>query len=160
MRRTAVVGFVLLLGLVVAACGDPDSADDGSGGSGAPPAAPDDPDSPVSSSPDPPGGDLGDPKGMRVSAQEGLVDVSPQRFEKATPSKSGDALEIYFWHGIEECYGVDRVHIEYEASEVTVRLFTGRNPEAEVCTEQAVYKVYLVELDEPLKGRQISDGAK
>jgi len=73
---------------------------------------------------------------------------------------SGEALDIYFYDGIEQCGGVDHAHLTYEAERVTVNLFTGRNPEAEVCTEQAVYKVFTVDLAEPLDGRELVDGAR
>jgi hypothetical protein len=157
MRRSAIVGLGLLLALLIAACGEPSG-----GGGGTDPAAPDDSDGPISSSPDPGGGGGGGgkPQAQRVQAQEGLVEVQAHRYEKAEVAKSGDAIDIYFWDGIEQCGGVDHAHLSYEAEKVTVNLFTGRNPEAEVCTEQAVFKVFSVELDEPLEGRKLVDGGR
>lgn len=162
MRRAAIAGLVLLLSLIVAACGEPSSQDDGTdSGAGAPPATPEDPDTPVTSAPDPGGGGgMGEMKAMPVMAQDGLVDVMPHAYEKVEVADSGEALDIYFWGGIEECGGVDHAHLGYEAKRVTVNLFTGSNPEAEVCTEQAVYKVFTVELTEPLDGRKLVDGAR
>jgi len=159
MRRSSIVGLVLLLSLVGAACGEP-SGDEGDSGAGAPPSTPD-PDSPVTSSPDPGGGGgIDDMKAMPVMAHEGLVDVMPHRYEEAKVVDSGGALDIYFYDGIEECGGVDHAQLTYEAERVTVNLFTGRNPKAEVCTEQAVYKVFTVDLTEPLDGRKLVDGAR
>jgi hypothetical protein len=162
MRRTSIVGLVLLLSLVVAACGEPSSEEGGNDtGAGAPPATPEDPEDPITSSPDPGGGGgAGGMKAMPVMAQDGLVDVMPHAYEKVKVADSGDALDIYFWGGIEECSGVDHAHLTYEAERVTVNLFTGANPEAEVCTEQAVYKVFTVELTEPLDDRKLVDGAR
>lgn len=160
MRRTAIIGLLLLVSMVASACGEPEAGGDGySGGSGAPAATPEDPDDTVSSTPDP-GGKLTKGKGMPVSAQEGLVDIKPSPFETVKPNASGDAVDIIFYDGIEECYGVDHAHAEYESDEVVVYLFTGRNPEAEICTEQAVLKVFTLELTEPLDGRAIVDGAQ
>jgi hypothetical protein len=160
MRRVMLIGLMLLLSLVGAACGEP-SGDEGADSSGLPPAgSPDDPDTPASSSPDPGGGGPDDLKAMPVMAHEGLVDARPHRYEEAKVVDSGEAVDIYFWDGIEKCGGVDHVHFGYEAERVTVNLFVGRNPEAEVCTEQAVYKVFTVELDEPLNGRKLVDGAR
>ena len=161
MRRGAIVGLVLL-SLVLAACGEPSNGESGNDSdAGAPPATPEDPESPVTSSPDPGGGGGGGGmKAMPVMAQDGLVDVLPHAFEEAEVADSGEALDIYFWGGIEECSGVDHAHLTYEAERVTVNLFTGSNPEAEVCTEQAVYKVFTVELTEPLEGRKLVDGAR
>ena len=161
MRRVAIVGLILLLGLVVAACGEPSSEESGNdSGAGAPPATPKDPDPPVSSSPDPGGRRMGEMKAMPVVAQEGLVETRPHAYEKVEVVNSGDALAIYFYDGLEACGGVDHAHLTYEAERVIVNLFTGRNPEAEVCTEQAVYKVFTVELTEPLDGRKLVDGAR
>ena len=155
------MGFVLLLSLVVAACGEPSIEDSGNdSGAGAPPATPEDPDTPVTSSPDPGGGGMDEMKALRVKAQDGLVDLRPHAYEKAEVVDSGEAIDIYFWGGIEECGGVDHAHLGYETERVTVNLFTGTNPEAEVCTEQAVYKVFMVELTEPLDGRKLVDGAR
>jgi hypothetical protein len=155
MRRSAIVGLGLLLALLIAACGEP------SGEGGVDPAAPDDSDAPISSSPDPGGGGGGGKsQAQRVQAQEGLVDVQAHRYEKAKVAESGEAIEIYFWDGIEQCGGVDHAHLTYEAERITVNLFTGRKPEAEVCTEQAVFKVFSVGLDEPLEGRKLVDGAR
>lgn len=160
MRRTASIGLLILLSVLASACGEPEAGGDGySGGPGAPAATPEDPDDSVSSTPGP-GDKLAKGKGMPVAAQEGLVDIKPSPFERVKPNASGDAVDIIFYDGIEECYGVDHAHAEYESDEVIVYLFTGRNPEAEVCTEQAVLKVFTLELTEPLDGRELVDGAE
>lgn len=161
MRRVAIVGLILLLSLFVAACGEPSSEQSGNdSGAGAPPETPKDPDPPVSSSPDPGGRGMGEMKAMPVVAQDGLVETRPHAYEKVEVVDSGAALDIYFWDGIEACGGVDHAQLTYEAERVIVNLFTGTNPEAEVCTEQAVYKVFTVELTEPLDGRKLVDGAR
>jgi hypothetical protein len=160
MRRVAIVGLILLLSLVVAACGEPSSEESGNdSGAGAPPATPKEPDPPVSS-PDPGGRGMGEMKAMPVVAQDGLVETRPHAYEKVEVVDSGGALDIYFWDGIEACGGVDHAHLTFEAERVIVNLFTGTNPEAEVCTDQAVYKVFTVELTEPLDGRKLVDGAR
>jgi hypothetical protein len=97
---------------------------------------------------------------MRVTAQDGLVDIQPHRYERAEVAESGEAVDIYFWDGIEECGGVDHAHLTYGAKRISVNLFVGRNPEAQICTEQAVFKVFSVELTEPLEGRKLVDGAR
>ncbi|MGH2698207.1 MAG: hypothetical protein ACRDJL_03270 [Actinomycetota bacterium] len=153
MRRAAIAVLVLLLGVLAMACGEATS------NGGGDPAAPGDPNPPVSSSPDP-GGGTGELEAQRVMAQDGLVDVGAHRYEKVEVIDSGEALDIYFWDGIEECGGVDHARLTYEAERITVNLFTGRNPEVEVCTEQAVYKVFQIELAEPLEGRKLVDGAR
>ena len=157
MRRTSIFGLVLLLSLVVAACGEP--SDEGGGSDSSAPVESPDPDTPDSSMDDSGGGTTGDLKAMRVKAQERLVDIRPHSYEEVEVVDSGEALDIYFWDGIEECSGVDHAHLTFEADRVTVNLFTGRNPKAEVCTEQAVYKVFTLDLTQPLEGRKLVDGA-
>jgi hypothetical protein len=68
-------------------------------------------------------------------------------------------IEVRFWSGVEECYGVDRVDVEYSANEVAVTVYQGRVPTAEACIEIAVLTAVRVSLDEPLAGRQIVEGA-
>ena len=68
-------------------------------------------------------------------------------------------LEVRFWGGVEDCYGVDRVEVEYREPDVTLTLFQGRVPTAEACIEIAVLTAVRVKLDEPLAGREIVDGA-
>jgi hypothetical protein len=143
-RVALVVAILFLLG----ACGEP---------SGSVGASPDDP---VTSTPSPsaPGG--GDKGAQRVEPRSGLVDVSARPFEKAKVLDGGNAVDIFFYSGIEDCYGLDHVEVGYRHKSVVVTLYEGRVPEAEVCIEIAVEKVTRVELDEPLGDRRIVDGAK
>jgi len=102
--------------------------------------------------PAPPGGP------QRVEPSDSLVDVRPTTFDRSARRDQGRALDLFFWSGIEECYGVDRVEVEYFKRVVSVTIFEGRRPEAETCIELAVRKVVRVELDEPLRNRTVVDG--
>ena len=141
-RKLPALAMVLLLGV---ACGEASE----------PPAA-SDPDAPVTSSPgtDRPG--RGGPQ--RVETSHGLVDVRPTTFDRWKRLDGGRALDLFFWSGVEECYGVDRVEVEYFKKIVSVTIFEGRRPEAEVCIEMAVRKVVRIQLEEPLGGRTVADG--
>jgi hypothetical protein len=156
MRSTTIIGLVLVGALSATACGEP-ASDDGGATSGDA-SGPQDPDDPVSSTPDP-GGGQGPSKALEVQLRDQLVEPREHPFEKSKVIDGGEAVELYFWDGIQECGGPQRVESEYRAGEVALTLFVGRNPKAEVCTEQAVYKVLTVPLDEPLGGRQVVDGA-
>jgi hypothetical protein len=68
-------------------------------------------------------------------------------------------LDVRFYNGVEECYGLDRVEVEYSQDAVTVTVFVGRVPGAGVCIELAELKVTRVNLEEPLGDRKILDGA-
>ena len=119
------------------------------------PVTPGGSESPVSSTPSTP---VPGPTALTVSPRPGLVDVRPHiwdRFEQVGPRK----LRIEFYGGVEECEGLDRVEVEETARRVTVSLFVGRVPEAEVCIEIAVLKAVTVLVDGPIGDRQIVDGA-
>jgi hypothetical protein len=68
-------------------------------------------------------------------------------------------VRLEFYGGVEECEGVDRVEVDEAPHTVTVTVFTGRVPTAEVCIEIAVLKRIDVKLSTPLAGREVVDGA-
>jgi hypothetical protein len=72
-----------------------------------------------------------------------------------------DKLEVTFYNGVPECYGVDRVEVEETDAEVTVTVFTGSLPlDGEVaCIEIAVLQAVAVTLDSPLGDRPLLDGS-
>ncbi|HZA26858.1 MAG TPA: hypothetical protein VE915_04305 [Actinomycetota bacterium] len=84
--------------------------------------------------------------------------MRPNPFEKVAVLDER-TIEVRFWGGVEECYGVDRVDVEYGMSALTVTVYQGRVPTAEVCIEIAVLTAVRVTLDQPLAGRTIVDGA-
>ena len=75
----------------------------------------------------------------------------------ATPSDT--TVELRFATGVEDCYGLDRVDVEEEADAVTVTVFTGSKPGAQVCIEIAELVVTTVELSAPLGERVVIDGS-
>jgi hypothetical protein len=116
------------------------------------------PDTPISSTPDPAGTIPPKPKPLIVEPRPGLVDVTPQPWDKANVLDPR-TVEVRFYSGIEECYGVDRVDVDYRKRSVVITVYSGRVPTAEVCIEIAVLKAVRVDLAEPLDGRRIVDGA-
>ena len=119
------------------------------------PVTPGGPDSPVTSTPETP---VPGPTALRVSPRPGLVDVRPQPWDRAQQMGPG-RLRIEFYGGVEECEGLDRVEVEESPEAVSVTLFVGRVPTAEVCIEIAVLKSVTVHVDAPINGREIVDGA-
>jgi hypothetical protein len=117
-----------------------------------------DPDSDVSTTVPSPSSPAPEPTPLVVTLRPGLVDVRPNPFDKVVVLDER-TVEVWFYGGVEECYGVDRVHVEYGDTEVTVTVYQGRVPTAEVCIEIAVLTAVRVVLDEPLAGRKIVDGA-
>ncbi len=150
MRAERLVALLITAGIILAACAE-------EGEPGEPPAPPA-PDSPVSTTG--PGAEepTPEPGPLIVAPRSGLVDVGPRPWAEIVTLGSG-RLEVRFWSGVEECYGLDRVEVDETAEAVTITLFEGRVPEAEVCIEIAVLKAVRVSLDAPLAGREILDGA-
>ena len=73
----------------------------------------------------------------------------------------GTKLEVRFYSGVEDCYGVERVDVEESDAEVTVSVFTGSRPEARdlACIEIAELVAVVVTLDAPLGDRALVDGS-
>jgi hypothetical protein len=127
------------------------------GGDTARPGAPG-PDSPVTSTPVDPTMPIPSPSPRMVEPVPNLRDVRPVPWEKAEPLGPRTLL-VSFYSGVHQCYGVDRVDVEYTPEQVVVTLFVGRHKDAQICVEIAEYQAIEVELDEPLGGRKIVDGA-
>ncbi|HEX2068887.1 MAG TPA: hypothetical protein VHH54_01625 [Actinomycetota bacterium] len=87
-----------------------------------------------------------------------MVDPRPHRFERARVT-GPRTLVIRFYGGVEACEGLDHVEVDYEEKRIVVTLFVGRVRTAEVCIELAVLKATRVQLDEPVGGREVVDGA-
>jgi hypothetical protein len=96
---------------------------------------------------------------LEVEPREGLVDVRPHIFDSAEPV-APKRVRVQFYGGVEECEGLDRVEVREADEAVTITLFTGRLPEAEVCIEIAVLKATTIKLGSPLGEREIIDGAE
>lgn len=139
------VTLTALLTLTVAAC----AADT------EPPAA--EPDEPIGT-PVPPPPTPPEPSPQVVERRDGLVEIRARPWEDVEVL-SPRRLRVLFWSGVEECYGLDRVEVEETDHIVTITLFEGRVPEAEVCIEIAVWKAVDVRLDAPAGDREIVDGA-
>ena len=142
--------LALALTLLLSACARPSTP-----GAGGPP------DSPVSSTPGPGGGGgTGGP--TPVAPRPGMADVRAIAWERIDVGNDDRTLTVYFTSGIEPCYVLDRVDVEYGVNTVTVTLFEGHDPTAGnvACIEIGVFKVTTVVLDEPLAGRELVDGAE
>jgi hypothetical protein len=138
---------VVLLAVAVAGCGTETQTSSDAGNA---------PDASVSNTP---GTDQQHRSGaQRVEPRDGLTDIRKTRFDRSVTRRGGRALDLFFWSGVEECYGVDHVDVEYFRYKIKVTIFEGRDPRAETCIELAVRKVVRVELDERVGNRTIVDG--
>lgn len=97
---------------------------------------------------------------LRVVSRRGLVDPRPIPWDRHEELEGGIAVDVFFWSGPDECYAVDHYEVAYTKKTVEVTLFEGRDPEAEVCIELAVRKVFRVDFGEPVGDRKVVDGSK
>lgn len=121
----------------------------------------DGPEEPVSNEPGGPVAEVPHPRPSSVHPKPGQENVHPIGWDKSQVSKNGRSVDVIFWSGVEPCYVLDRVEVEYRADKVVITLFQGSTPmEEEVaCIDIALQKMTTVELEEPLNGREIVDGA-
>jgi hypothetical protein len=95
-----------------------------------------------------------------VTPTPGLDGVVPAAIDSVV-ALDGAKLEVRFYSGVEDCYGVDRVDVEETDAEVTVSVFTGSRPEARdiACIEIAELVAVVLTLDAPLGDRVVVDGS-
>ena len=103
-----------------------------------------------------PGG--GQPK--RVQPVAGATDLRKQPFQSAAPA-GASSLAVRFWSGVEPCYVLGRVDVSESADKVTITLWTGSGPGTAgmACIQMAGYYEVIVQLQAPLGGRTVVDGA-
>lgn len=164
--------------------GDPGDGNPGSGGGSDPggagdPGDPVDPPDPIKcdetppadADPDtvvchevPPGDDptdIPDPSPSHVEPRPGMSNVHPLGWENAFVHDDQRSVTVTFWNGVEPCYVLDHVEVEYGEKTVTITLFSGSDPEAgkdTACIEIAQYLAVSFTLDEDIDGRTIVDG--
>ncbi len=98
---------------------------------------------------------------QRVEPTPGMSDLYPHAFDKAVVDDDGKTLTIFFWSGVEPCYVLDHVDVDYGPGAITVTLFEGHDASAGdvACIEIALLKKVVVQLDEPVGDRRVVDGA-
>lgn len=150
MRRLLAV-LLLPLALLVA-CGD--DGEDAATSPDDPTTDVDDPGAPV----DPAPGDDAGP----VTPTPGLLDPRPTAVDSVVVAAGGDGhkLEVSFYNGVRDCYGLDRVEVEESDTSVTIGVFTGSLPIGDVaCIEIAELQMTVVSLDAPLGDRTVIDAS-
>jgi hypothetical protein len=161
MRRSLVVLVALLCPLgLLAACGDDDdggavgsSTGDTSGsGSGSGDVATTAPDATTVET---------TPGGARVvNPTPGLNGVNETALDSVV-SQPNNKLEVRFYGGVVDCYGVDHIDVEEADDAVTITVYTGTPPAAAAtsCIDIAELQAVIVALASPLGERHIIDGS-
>jgi hypothetical protein len=137
---------VLLL-TVMTACAQPDGTGGGSESDG------------IVSGPVPPA-PAGSPARPRiVAATPGLIQVRPAGWVRAHPRANGRQVLLDYW--ATPCTGVDHIDVHYEEDRVVLTRYEGVDPQqaGRPCTQLAEYRAVSVDLDQPIAGRRLVDGA-
>ena len=122
-----------------------------------PPAVADEPtpgpDTPVAGTPGadlPPVGD----GALHVDPDPAVIDARPHAWEHISVSADGRELTVYWYGGVEDCYGLSEVLVETTDAGLSVTVMEGVRPAAEgqACIQIGVLKATTVTLDEPLIG--------
>ncbi|HEX2054317.1 MAG TPA: hypothetical protein VHJ78_11410 [Actinomycetota bacterium] len=124
----------------------------------APPAPP-----PQGPRPTPPTAAIPDPPGYSplivtpVAGMENVHPISWRRVEVLDEHR----VRVHFESGVAPCSVLDRVEVRYAPATITVTLYEGSDPAARdaVCILIAQFKAVDVQLEEPLAGRHLVDGA-
>ena len=116
------------------------------------------PDAPVTAAASPSPGAGSGPREVRPEG--GLENPTPSAWEDAEVLDGGRAARLIWYSGVEECYGLDHVEVDYGEDKVTVTLYAGARASKKPCIELAEQVVTTVRFDEPLGDRKLVDGSQ
>ena len=118
---------------------------------GASPASTGGPDTPVSSSPLPsePIDATADGATLAVPRDD-LSDIRTQAWDHIDVASDGRTLTVYFWNGVDTCYGLAGVDVSTVDGVVTVIVRVGTLPYVDACIDLAQLYKTIVVLDAPV----------
>ncbi|CAN5782026.1 hypothetical protein BH24CHL6_BH24CHL6_04100 [soil metagenome] len=113
-----------------------------------------DPDEPIAAPVLPPGPVQPGDGALVVQPQPGIVDARPHAWDHIEVAPDGKTVTIYYWGGVEDCYGLAGVDVQRDADGLlTLTVLEGRRGELApdtMCIEIALLKSVTITLDEPL----------
>jgi hypothetical protein len=163
----ASIFLVLLASLTLAACtagaataaendrspSPPASGGSQPGGGGSQPVEPD-PDEPIGGTPGPVDPAPGD-GATHVTPVPGIQDPIPHAVDRISVGADGRTVTVYWYGGVEDCYGLAEVRVERDADgTLVITVLEGPRPSDDgverMCIEIALLKATTITLDEPL----------
>ena len=103
------------------------------------------------------------PAGTPVQPSPGTNSPKPVAWDNAIVAADDRTLTVSYEAGAAPCFVLDRVEKDYGEGFVTVTLYAGTDPTAGPvlsCLSIGILSHTLVELSEPLGGRELLDGAR
>jgi len=146
------IGALLVTGCSMSAGlgGGSSAGGSGEGPTGSPPT---DPEAPVTNDPgaidELPSGDGATP----VEPEPGIINAIPHAIDRVSVSPDGRTLTVYYWGGVEACYGLKEVRTEVDDEgllHITVLEGTKAAAADQACIDIAMLKAATVTLDEPI----------
>lgn len=128
-------------------------ADPGGGGGTGPGVVKPGPDDPIATVPTDPTPVDPDSWWQTIQARHDLQNLHAQAWDHVSLSPDGRTLTVYFWGGVQGCYGLADVQVSRTTGGVaTVTLITGTPPAMGdfACIDVAAAYKTIVQLDEPL----------
>lgn len=110
------------------------------------------PDEPITGAPAPAHPPSGD-GALHVEPVPGVVDSLPHAIDRVSVAADGRTATVYWWGGVDSCYGLDEVRVERDADGMPViTVLEGTLPGLGdvACIEIALSKATTITLDEPL----------
>jgi hypothetical protein len=95
-----------------------------------------------------------------VEPDPAIGDASPHAVERFVIGPDGRTVVVYWYGGVDSCFGLQRVDVDSSGSVPVITVFEGGRPEAEgmACIMIAVLKATVVTLDEPILADRHGDG--
>ena len=91
---------------------------------------------------------------IRVNPDPSVRSLHRQAWDHIKVSPDGKRLVVYFWMGVQECYGLGRVDVVRRDGQLIVKLWTGIREAAAhtTCIELAQLYKTVVHLNRPIIG--------
>jgi hypothetical protein len=90
----------------------------------------------------------------RVYANSNIVDLHLTPWDHVKVSADGKRVVVYFWMGVQACYGLGQVDVTRHDGQLKIQLWTGIRPRAigMVCPELAQLYKTVIFLNRPIIG--------
>ena len=91
---------------------------------------------------------------IRIRPDSSVRSLQRQAWDHITVSPNGKKLTVYFWMGVQDCYGLGKVDVVRRDGPLKIKLWTGIRDGAEhmICIDLAQLYKTVIHLDRPIIG--------